>query len=70
MNRSIEARLQRLESQQQDHVLGDSVIAYYEDGVFVRAERNGERYDGPIEGHRIVSRVNFVTPRPLEEGGE
>jgi hypothetical protein len=40
------------------------------DGVFVRAERDGETYDGPLEGHRIVSRVNFVTPRPFVDDVE
>lgn len=67
MNRSIENRLQRVESRRQDHIRGDSVVAFYQDGVFVRAVRNGEPYDGPLEGHRIVSRVHFVTPRPVEE---
>lgn len=61
MNRNIEARLQRLESQQ-DHAETDAVIAFYQDGAFVRAERNGKPYDGPLEGHRIVSHVDFVSP--------
>lgn len=66
MNRNIQTRLQRLESRWQDHALGDSVVAFYKDGG-IRAERNGEPHDGSLEGHRIVSRVNFVTPRPVED---
>ena len=70
MTRNIESRLQKLEAQQHQHIAGDAVVAFYMDGVFVRAQRDGETYDGPLEGHRIVSRVNFVTPRPFVDDVE
>lgn len=64
MTRNIEARLQKLEAQQHQPVAGDAVVAFYMDGVFVRAERNGEPYAGSLEGHSVLSRVNFVTAKP------
>ena len=63
---SIETRLKRLEAQQPDHTEGDSVVAFFLDGEFLRAERDGAPYNGPLEGHSLVVRVNFVSPHPLE----
>ncbi len=61
MSRTIEHRLQRLEAARPD-ASADTAVQFFEDGQLLRAERNGEPYDGPLEGIAVLARVNFVTP--------